>query len=149
MGGAAMSVIIEKIERPGILYRVGKPHSHQGLWYDEAGRETRLIDSLSDGQARHLPMGPDPVFRANGRRWISVTDSLPALARWFSLADMIELHSRGYQVEAITVRRYRRLVFPTFAHEVYCREDAVSVATLPPYAPFASAAASVAQGGAA
>lgn len=144
-----MSVIVEKIERAGTLYRVGKPNSHQGLWYDEAGRETRLIDSLSDGQARHLPMGPDPVFRADGRSWISVTDSLPALARWFSLADMMELHARGYQVEAIKVARYRRLIFRTFAHEVYCREDAVSFATLPPYAPFASVAASVGQGGAA
>lgn len=118
---------IERVEQPAILWRIGNNVDGEGLWYTKHGKETFLVRTLPDAIAATLPMGPDPVFRADGRRWISVTDSFSRLTKWFSKADAAALIRVGYSVEAIAVARYRRLHFPTYSHEAYCREDAVTI----------------------
>jgi hypothetical protein len=120
---------------------VGRSDGRQGLWYDGEGRETGIIHTLAEGNAAALPMGPHPVFRAEGRRWISTAESLRDLGFWFSRNDMVELIGRGYAAEAIDVDRYRILHFPTYSHPVYCAEDASAVHVIDPMSPYVSVAA--------
>ncbi|TDW20467.1 hypothetical protein EV128_12597 [Rhizobium azibense] len=138
-----MTVSTRYLNFPALLYRVGYAEGSQGLWYDAEGRETGLIHTLSNAVAAGLPMAPNPVFKADGRAWISATDTLPGLANWFSHSDMIELIDRGYQLEEIGVHRYRYLQFPTYGHQVFCMEDVIfkrAVDPMLPYMPMARAA---------
>jgi hypothetical protein len=122
----------ELIARPAKLYRVGRVGGGEGLWYDGEGRETRLIDTLTDGQAGRLPMAPNPAFRTAGYRWISATDSMSALRNWFSELDLIELIDRGYEVLEILVTGYRDFHFETYSHQVYSEHQAVRVQSIDP-----------------
>lgn len=133
-----VDVRIELVDAPATLFRVT---GTTGLWYDAEGRETGLVHTLSEGAAAALPMGPHPVFRDAGRRWISATDRLADIALWFSRGDMTELLERGYVLEAIEVARYRTLHFPTYAHAVFCIEDVLSSSIIDPSSPYLVAAA--------
>jgi len=113
-----MNVRQEIFDQHALLYRVGKREGSDGLWYDQDGNWTGKIHKLKDGAAAALPMGPHPIFRADGHRWISVTDSLFNLRRWFSESDMRELLAQDYQVFEIEVFGYRRFHFETYSHEV-------------------------------
>lgn len=119
-------VRVEFVDQPATLYRVCSTSRHHGLWYDENGHEIGLIHTLSEGNAKVLPMGPHPIFRADGKHWFSTASSLEALNFWFSEADRNELGGLGFMTEAIHVRRFRRLHFATYSHEVYCPEDVVA-----------------------
>jgi hypothetical protein len=114
------------------LYRVGRADTSQGLWYDTEGRYAGLIHRLAHGPAAELPMGEHPVFRAEGRRWISVTESLETLRDWFSRRDMEELLPYGYEVQAIEVTEHRVLAFPTYSHEAYSADHALAKRTVDP-----------------
>lgn len=118
--------MIELINDPAKLYRIGRRDGLAGsLWYDDEGRETGLIHSMPGAAAGALPMGPDPVFRTDGVKWISCTDSEEMLLNWFSVADAAELMRRGYVLQEISVRNYRRFHFPQFSHEVFCEEQVI------------------------
>lgn len=121
----------ERIDQPGVVYRVGKRSGSAGLWYDENGQETRLIDALSDGLSKTLPMGPHPIFRSDGFKWISCTRCVEDLMRWFSPNDLVELEARNFDLLAITVTSYRRFHFPGYSHEVFCAEAALDTTALP------------------
>ncbi len=71
-----------EIDKPGILYRVGKHDSMQGLWYDAQGRPTGDIKGLSN---EGLEMGVHGVFQHG---LISCTTSLETLSNWFNEDDM-------------------------------------------------------------
>jgi hypothetical protein len=141
MENGIVEVRVELVERPALLYRVGQRDGRQGLWYDGEGAETCIIHTLAEGNAAALPMGPHPVFRADGRKWISTAESLRDIGFWFSKSDMIELLDRGFAAEAISVSRYRRLHFPTYSHPVYCDEDMVGLEIIDPMSPYVAAAA--------
>lgn len=124
---------MELINIPTKLYRVGKRIADdQGLWYDKDGNYTGLIHTVPGAAAAALPMGFDPIFRADGQRWISVTDTPAALPNWFSRDDMRVLFPRGYDVMEIEVLRYRRFFFEGFQHEVYSKDDEISIRVLDP-----------------
>lgn len=127
-----MSARQKIIHQPACLYRVGKRQGGDGLWYDAEGRETGLIRTLSDGASKDLPMGPDPIFRADGRAWISCTRRLEDLLQWFSAKDFEELFARGYEILEVTVLGYRRFFFDGFSHEVYCAQQALAINTVEP-----------------
>lgn len=114
---------IERVEGFRLLFRVGAAKGGQGLWYDHDGVETGHIQRLKQGLAKNLPMGPDPIFRDDGKHWLSVTDTMDGLANWFSPEDMNDLWFLGYQVEVIAASRFRRLSFSVYAHEVVAEED--------------------------
>lgn len=130
--------MIEIIRQRATLYRVGRADNAQGLWYDGQGAYTGLIHNLKDGAAGALPMGFDPIFRAEGRRWISVTESLETLKRWFSEQDMRELLPQGYVVQEIDAVEHRRYFFEGFNHEVYADGDALAVRAIDPSRLYAS-----------
>ena len=115
---------IEFVNRPALLYRVARPEGGS-LWYDKDGRQTGLVHSVPGALAAHPPMPYDDAFRADGCKWISCTDTMDMLRVWFSTADMIELLDRGYVVQKIAVRNYRRFHFPTYRHEVFCEEQVI------------------------
>lgn len=134
-------VRVELVENRKTLYRAGRTDGGQGLWYDAEGRETGVIHTLADGPAAALPMGPHPVFRDGGRRWISTAESVRDLSFWFSADDMRELLTRGYSLEAVDVLRYRRLHFPTYSHPVFCVQDVVGFRHIDPMSPYTAAEA--------
>lgn len=115
-----MDVRCEIINEHALLYRVGSGSlGGEGLWYDRNGIWTGKIRSLSEGHAGKLPMGLNPIFRAEGRCWVSATDSLAGLRKWFSVRDMTELLPQDYRVLEVEVFSYRRLHFETYSHEVF------------------------------
>lgn len=125
--------MIEFINKPGLLYRVGKADDQaDGLWYDADGKETGLIHTLKNAAAASLPMGPHPLFRVDGCKWISATDTRAMLRQWFSYGDILELLDRGYEVFEIEVRNYRRFFFPGYAHEVFCKEQVIDRRVIDP-----------------
>lgn len=125
-------VRIEIFNKPATLYRVGHYANSQGLWYDGRGEYTGDIHSLSEGHAAALPMDHHPVFRSDGMKWVSVTDTTDMLRNWFSAADMWELLPQGYEVLEVRVEGFRRLHFETYSHEVYCGRDLISVSPIDP-----------------
>lgn len=116
-------VIVEGFPSPARLYRVGSA-TGEGLWYDKDGRET-LLASASGIAASALPMSTHSVFSEGGFHWISAADSMETLCKWFSLEEMLVLARKGYTVEVVDVKAYRRLTFTDYgySHEVYRAED--------------------------
>lgn len=125
-------VAIANIEGASTLYRVGRALDSRGLWYDEKGEFHGTIHQLKDGAAGALPMGEHPVFRSEGRRWISTTESLETLRHWFSEADMRELVPAGYVLEKVEVSEFRRFTFETYQHEAYSSDHLLRREILPP-----------------
>lgn len=103
------------------LFRIENQSSYQGLWYDKNGSFQPLIDRLADGKARDMPMGFDPDFGADGHRWYSACESIPALSCVFSLGDVIELEGLGYSLYRFGVSRFRTNDW----HALFTREDVV------------------------
>ncbi len=136
-----LDVRIELVERTACLYRAGRRDGGQGLWYDAEGRETGIIHTLAEGSAAALPMGPHPVFRADGGKWISTAENLRDLGFWFSRQDMLEMVSLGYELQEIEVKRYRILHFPGYSHPVYRAEDMIHLRIIDPMSPYVAAAA--------
>lgn len=134
-------VRIEVVEKRACLYRAGRRDGGQGLWYDQEGRETGIIHTLSAAGAAALPMGPHPVFRADGGRWISTAETLHDLGFWFSHQDMLEMIDRGYELQEIEVERYRILHFPGYSHPVYRSEDMIRLTIIDPLTPYRDVAA--------
>jgi hypothetical protein len=131
-----MNVSVQHMNFPALLYRVGNTKTNLGCWYDDEGRSTGIIHTLSDGPAKVLPMGWHPIFSSDYRRWISATDRLADIARWFSRRDMTELLERGYALEEIAVSSYRRFQFATYGHAVFCAEEVISRKMIEPWLPY-------------
>jgi len=134
-------VRIEAVAKRACLYRAGRRDGGQGLWYDAEGLETGIIHTLAAASAAALPMGPHPVFRADGARWISTAETLHDLGFWFSHQDMLEMIDRGYELQEIEVERYRKLHFPGYSHPVYRAEDMIRLTIIDPMTPYRNVAA--------
>ncbi|MBS3648710.1 hypothetical protein KEU06_08720 [Pseudaminobacter sp. 19-2017] len=121
--------MIELIEAPAKLYRVGRREDWRGLWYDGEARPVNTIYTLDGAKAADLPMGPHPYFRAFKSRWLSVTDSLEGLCNWFSVKDCVQLINMNYELLKVSVERYARFHFPErgYSHEVYRPDDCVRI----------------------
>lgn len=76
------------------FYRVANVDTGQGLWYNRAGEFTGLIHSeFSFCGASVVKMPHDPEIVG----YLSVTDSLAELLKWFSKADLFRLQNYGYR----------------------------------------------------
>lgn len=126
-----LNVIAESVIGPSKLYRVGQGTTKRGLWYDDEGYETGIIHTLTNAAAAKLPMDPHPIFRMDEKKWVSATNSLENLRRWFSAADMIELAERGFELMELEVTGHMVFDFGLYAHEVFCPEQIQVVRTLP------------------
>lgn len=103
------------------LFRIENQSSMQGLWYDAEGAFHPLIHRLADGKARDMPMGFDPDFRAEGSRWYSACESIPALSCVFSVKDVTELEGLGYSLYRFEVARFRTNDW----HALFTRADVI------------------------
>ncbi len=124
------------------LYRVGRGDRKQGLWYDADGKFVGDIHTLAEGAAGALPMGHDDIFASDNQPWLSATETLEQLKRWFSERDMLQLHERGYELLEYDVASYRRLFFPTYAHEVFSPHAVTAMRSLDPLELYATASLS-------
>lgn len=126
-----MEATQEIIDGHAFLYRVGARNlTADGLWYDSEGREIGIIHTLTEGSAGALPMGPHPIFRTDGYKWTSVTDSIDNLRFWFSEQDMKELLEMDYEVLEIEVHGYRRFHFETYSHEVFSDHQLINIRSI-------------------
>ena len=89
-------------------YRVCNKETLQGLWYDYKGNFTGLIHLDFNFCANNeLEMDFDDEIVG----WLSATDSLESLWKWFTVDDIIQLQSHGWfihEFEAADVKFYER-----------------------------------------
>ena len=104
-------------EVPKKFYRVCNKETLQGLWYDYKGQFTGLIhEEFGFCTNTKLEMDFDPEIVG----WLSATDSLDTLWKWFTKEDIIELQKHGWYIhefEAVDVKFYDR-----FQHQVINQE---------------------------
>jgi hypothetical protein len=98
----------ELIEEPKKYYRVCHKETLQGLWYDYKGEFTGLIHNDFNFCANNkLEMDFDPEIVG----WLSATDSLETLWKWFTEDDIKQLQEHGWYIhefEATDVKFYER-----------------------------------------
>ena len=99
------------------FYRVCNTNTQQGLWYNFQGEFTGLIhDKFKFCLNNELKMEYDPEIVG----WLSATDSLETLYKWFTREDIKELQKRNWYIhvyEAEDVRFYER-----FQHQIIKQE---------------------------
>lgn len=96
-------------------YRIAHKDSKQGLWYSSDGKHTGLIHkefNFCTNRNLQMPFDYDIIG------WLSATDSLFDLFKWFSKDDIEKLEPYGWFIhvyEAEKVRQYKN-------HLVICQE---------------------------
>ena len=90
------------------FYRVCNVNTKQGLWYDTQGEFTGLIHGdFNFCLNSQLKMDYDPELVG----WLSATDSLDTLYKWFTIDDIKELQKRDWFIhvyESEDVKFYER-----------------------------------------
>lgn len=101
-------VNIDKVIQPKKYYRVCNKETLQGLWYDYDGKFTGLIhNDFNFCENNKLEMEFDPELVG----WLSATDSLETLWKWFTEDDIKTLQEHGWfihEFEAPDVKFYER-----------------------------------------
>lgn len=100
------------------LFRVENLTNRQGLWYRGDGTFNPHILTLTDGKSKDLPMEFNPELKVDGLDWYSACDNLEDMKQWFSLQDLIELSSQGYELNAVNVSQYRNV----YGHAAFAEE---------------------------
>lgn len=104
------------------FYRVCNIDTQQGLWYDYSGKFLGLIhDEFSFCSNSSLRMDYDEELVG----WLSATQSIDDLYKWFTVEDIIELQTRGWCIHEYDVRRF--WFYEPFQHFVICQETSVPV----------------------
>ena len=87
-----------------LFYRVANHENQQGLWYDFKGNFTGHIHSeFSFCKNNKLSMPYDPSIVG----WLSVTETLYELFKWFSEKDIKELEKHGYTIALYEAFEYK------------------------------------------
>lgn len=106
-----------KKKEPRVFYRVCHEHSLRGLWYDYQGSFTGIIHNEFDFCLHNeLKMDFDPELVG----WLSATESLDDLFKWFPISDILKLQQEGWYLHkfvATDVKFYDR-----FQHMVINQE---------------------------
>jgi len=94
-------------------FRVCHRETLQGLWYSFDGRFTGLIhEDFSFCQNKDLKMDFDPSIVG----WLSATDSLENLWRWFSKEDIKRLQEHGWFIHEFSAKEVK--FYERFQHLV-------------------------------
>lgn len=80
---------------PKLFYRVAHRKTQQGLWYDFKGNYTGLIHNDFSFCTNHDLMMP---FDAELVGWLSATDTIEELFKWFPHEDIQKLQKYGYAI---------------------------------------------------
>jgi hypothetical protein len=95
------------------FYRVCKPETEQGLWYDFKGNFTGLIhNELNFCTNNQLKMDFDPEIQ----NYLSATQTLEELFQWFSQEDIFELQKRGWFIHIYNVVEHK--FYDRFKHYI-------------------------------
>lgn len=97
-----------------LFYRVCNPDTQQGLWYAPDGTHTGLIHTLGLTNSS-LRMEPDPELVG----WLSATETLDDLWKWFTPADVARLEEHGFFIHEYHVIAHR--FYERFQHPVICQ----------------------------
>ncbi len=108
-----------------LFYRVGNPLTEQGLWYDMEGRFTGLIhDKFKFCQAAGLLMPYDPELVG----FLSATESLEELYKWFPEAEIKQLQEMGLRVHVYEAENVK--FYAPYQHKVIEQKTSRLVETL-------------------
>lgn len=86
------------------LYRVANHANQNGLWYNQSGEFINDIQKF-ELLNKDLPMDFDPSIVG----WLSATDNLPELDRWFPVEDRELLSLAGYGTYEYEVSDFRQV----------------------------------------
>jgi hypothetical protein len=95
------------------FFRVCNPQSEQGLWYSFNGEHTGLIHTRFNFCTNsELPMPHDK----NIQGWLSATDTLEGLWKWFTKEDIKELQKHGWFIHAYEVDLFKLYTTADYEH---------------------------------
>ena len=96
-----------------IFYRVCNPETKQGLWYDYLGNFTGLIhNKFNFCLNSNLAMDYDEELVG----WLSATDSLDNLYKWFTEEDILKLQEHGYYIHEFETEEWK--FYDNFQHHI-------------------------------
>src|SRR6478735_3708393 len=108
------------------FYRVCNPSSQQGLWYDFDGNFTGLIhDRFAFCTNSKLAMDFDEELVG----WLSATETLEDLWKWFTREDVEKLQDHGwfiFEYEATDYKfydRFQHMVISQETSKLICKID--------------------------
>ena len=106
------------------FYRVCHKDTLQGLWYDYDGNFTGLIhEDLNFCTNNELLMDFDPEIVG----WLSATESLEQLWRWFTKDDIQKLQDHGWFIHEFEAVDYK--IYERFQH-IVIKQDTSTVTKL-------------------
>lgn len=86
------------------FFRVANIATEQGLWYDQNGVFTGLIhETFNFCQNTDLKMPFDPEVVG----YLSATETLEELYRWFPIEDIVRLECHGYRIMIYEATDYK------------------------------------------
>lgn len=101
-----------------LFYRVCNTETQQGLWYDFTGDFTGLIHDKFDFCANTtLAMDFDPELVG----YLSATDSLEDLFKWFTKEDIARLQEHDYYIHVYETEDYK--FYEKFQHLVINQQN--------------------------
>ena len=99
------------------LYRVEKPNSHLGLWYNNNTQgHTGIVHSLNLS-GKTLPMDFNPNLAKE--QWRSAADSIDQLKFWFTHDDLRKLQPLGYKLYEIETDHFILHTTEWYAHPLF------------------------------
>lgn len=98
------------------FYRVCKPETEQGLWYNFDGSFSGLIhDRFAFCENSKLEMDFDPELVG----WLSAVENMTDLYKWFTIQDILKLQEEGWYVHEYLTTSYK--FYDRFQHYVICQ----------------------------
>ena len=100
-------------------YRVGKPETQQGLWYTPSGEFSGLIHTeynFCKASALQMPYDEELVG------YISVTQTLAELFKWFSKEELLRLQDEGYCIFVYECANEYTKYYEPYQHWVISQE---------------------------
>lgn len=100
------------------FYRVANTKTKQGLWYDYSGEFTGLIhNKFNFCLNTDLKMDFDEEISG----YLSATDTLEDLFKWFTKEDILKLQNFGYSIHVYETEDYKW--YDKFSHWVISQEN--------------------------
>lgn len=113
-----------------IFYRVCNTETQQGLWYDFKGDFTGLIhNKFNFCNANTLTMDFDPELVG----YLSATESLDILYKWFSKEEILKLQEHGYYIHMYECNDYK--FYERFQHQVISQVNSKLIKKIELYEP--------------
>lgn len=100
------------------FYRVCNSETEQGLWYNFQGIFTGLIHNEFKFCLNSELMMP---FDNELTRYLSATDSLESLFKWFTIEDIIKLQNHGWYIHIYETNDYK--FYDKFKHQVISQDN--------------------------